>query len=80
MLGRGNEAGRAGRAGGVTMAGDAGSGAIRELLLVLAIAGVGLALAMVAAFVPWHPAPAGPAPAGLVGVHPPAAASGDASG
>ncbi|MGW5670482.1 hypothetical protein [Micromonospora sp. NPDC003776] len=64
-------------AGGVTMAGGAGSRATRELLLVLAIAGVGLVLAMVAAFAPWHLAPA---PAGLVGLHPPAGASGDASG
>ncbi|WP_199736970.1 MULTISPECIES: hypothetical protein [Micromonospora] len=57
------------------MAGDAGSRATRELLLVLAIAGAGLVLAMVAAFAPWHPAPAG-----LVGLHPPAGAAGDAAG
>jgi hypothetical protein len=62
------------------MAGDAGLRATRELLLVLAIAGAGLVLAMVAAFAPWHPSPAAPAPAGLVGLHPPAGAPGHATG
>ncbi|MFI2709746.1 hypothetical protein ACH495_06400 [Micromonospora sp. NPDC018662] len=43
------------------MAGDAGSGGgAREVLLVLAVAGAGLALAVVAAFGPWHPATGGP--------------------
>ncbi|MFE9688316.1 hypothetical protein [Micromonospora sp. NPDC005806] len=53
------------------MAGDASSGATRELLLVLAVAGVGLALAMVAAFGPWHPTSGDPARAGLVELHSP---------
>jgi hypothetical protein len=53
------------------MAGDVGSGATRELLLVLAVAGAGLALAMVAAFAPWHPVSGASAPAGLVGLHAP---------
>ncbi|WP_433127085.1 hypothetical protein ACQPWW_29730 [Micromonospora sp. CA-240977] len=48
------------------MAGEAGSGALRELFLVVALALVGLLLAMVAAFVPWHPTAAGNAPASLV--------------
>ncbi|MFC0006923.1 hypothetical protein [Micromonospora siamensis] len=51
------------------MAGDAGSGAVRELLVVLALAGAGLLLAMVAAFAPWHPTPGVTAPAGVVGLH-----------
>ncbi|MFG1676535.1 hypothetical protein [Micromonospora sp. NPDC049282] len=42
------------------MAGDAGPGGAREVLLVLAVAGAGLALAVVAAFGPWHPAVDGP--------------------
>lgn len=54
------------------MAGDAGSGATRELLLVLVVAGAGLALAVVVAFGPWHPASDGPARAGLVELHSPA--------
>ncbi|WP_174533940.1 hypothetical protein [Micromonospora chalcea] len=37
------------------MAGDAGSGGAREVLLVLAVAGAGLVLAAVAAFGPWQP-------------------------
>ncbi|PWU44867.1 hypothetical protein DLJ46_23845 [Micromonospora globispora] len=53
------------------MAGDASSGAVRELLLVFALAGAGLLLAMVAAFGPWHPASAGPGRAGLVELHSP---------
>ncbi|MEU2610444.1 hypothetical protein ABZ570_02460 [Micromonospora sp. NPDC007271] len=53
------------------MTGEARSGAARELLLVLAVAGLGLALAMVAAFGPWHPASAGPARVGLVELHSP---------
>ena len=56
------------------MAGDAGSGALRELLVVFAVAGAGLALAMVAAFAPWHPVPDA-APAGLVELHAPAVAA-----
>ncbi|MEU8255204.1 hypothetical protein AB0C06_13190 [Micromonospora inaquosa] len=48
------------------MAGKAGSGALRELILVVVVGLAGLLLAMVAAFGPWHPTPAGHAPAGLV--------------
>ncbi|MFI9639449.1 hypothetical protein ACIG87_05165 [Micromonospora sp. NPDC051925] len=53
------------------MAGDAESGAGRELLVVLAVAGAGLLLAVVAAFAPWHPRPGRAAPAGLVELHSP---------
>ncbi|MFI7520713.1 hypothetical protein [Micromonospora globbae] len=54
------------------MAGDAGPGtAGRELFLVLAVAVVGLLLAVVAAFTPWHAAVVGSAPAGLVEMHVP---------
>ncbi|MFC4017260.1 hypothetical protein ACFOW4_04780 [Micromonospora sp. GCM10011542] len=53
------------------MAGGAGSGALRELILVVAVALAGLLLAMVAAFTPWHATPAGNAPAGLVELHGP---------
>ncbi|MEU1885012.1 hypothetical protein [Micromonospora sp. WMMD987] len=53
------------------MAGDADSGAGRELLVVLAVAGAGILLAMVAAFAPWHPRPGRTAPAGLVELHTP---------
>ncbi|WP_410811831.1 hypothetical protein [Micromonospora sp. 067-2] len=55
------------------MAGEAGSGALRELVLVGAVALAGLLLAMVAAFAPWHATPAGNAPAGLVELHSPGA-------
>ncbi|MGW4501450.1 hypothetical protein ACWENR_22890 [Micromonospora sp. NPDC004336] len=48
------------------MAGDVGSGAVRELLLVFAVAVAGLLLAMVAAFTPWHATPDGAAPAAPV--------------
>ena len=57
------------------MAGDADSGALRELLVVFAVASAGLALAMVAAFAPWHPVPGAAAPAGLVELHAPAVAA-----
>ncbi len=53
------------------MAGEAGSRAACELLLVLAVAGAGLALAVVAAFAPWHPTSDDPARTGLVEVHSP---------
>ena len=56
---------------GVAMAGEAGSGTLRELTLVVAVALAGLLLAMVAAFTPWHATPAGNAPAGLVELHSP---------
>ncbi|MCM0676935.1 hypothetical protein NCC78_19905 [Micromonospora phytophila] len=53
------------------MAGDAGSGALRELLLVVAVALAGLLLAMVAVFTPWHATPDGAAPAAPVELHSP---------
>ncbi|MEU7589471.1 hypothetical protein AB0A95_24625 [Micromonospora sp. NPDC049230] len=53
------------------MAGEVGSGALRELILVVAVALAGLLLAMVAAFAPWHATLAGTAPAGLVELHSP---------
>ncbi|MFU8851569.1 hypothetical protein ACNAW0_11385 [Micromonospora sp. SL1-18] len=66
---------------GVTMAGEVDSGAAHELLLVLAVAGLGLALAMVVAFGPWHPASAGSARVGLVELHsPPGRAAGATAG
>ena len=60
------------------MAGDADSGAVRELRVVLAVAGAGLVLAMVAAFAPWHPRPGRAAPAGLVELRSPAGSAGPA--
>ncbi|WP_088975932.1 hypothetical protein [Micromonospora coxensis] len=57
------------------MAVDADSGAVRELMVVLAVAGAGLLLAMVAAFGPWHPRPGRAAPAGLVELHSPGGAT-----
>ncbi|MFY1617603.1 hypothetical protein [Micromonospora sp. WMMD736] len=48
------------------MVGEAGSGALRELILVVAVGLAGLLLAMLAAFGPWHATTAGNAPAGLV--------------
>lgn len=60
------------------MAVDADSGAVRELMVVLAVAGAGLLLAVVAAFAPWHPRPGRAAPAGLVELHSPAGATGTA--
>ncbi|MFI7428734.1 hypothetical protein ACIBPB_17260 [Micromonospora sp. NPDC049836] len=60
------------------MTGDAGSAALRELLLVVAVAMVGLLLAMAAAFGPWPPVSGGGAPrAGLVEVHSPAGGAGE---
>ncbi|WP_229400725.1 hypothetical protein [Micromonospora okii] len=53
------------------MTGDAGSGALRELLMVLAVAVAGLLLATVAAFSPWRPARSWQPPAGVVGLHNP---------
>jgi hypothetical protein len=54
------------------MAGDAGTGALRELLLVFAVAGAGLLLAVVAAFGPWHPVAGNAAGTGPVEWHSPA--------
>ena len=62
------------------MAADAESGALRELLVVVAVAGAGLLLAMAAAFTPWHPGRPGRAPAGVVGLHHPAGSGGEFDG
>lgn len=40
--------------GRVAMAVDAGPGAVREILVVLALAVAGLLLALLAAFAPWY--------------------------
>ncbi|WP_433687141.1 hypothetical protein ACQP0I_27040 [Micromonospora carbonacea] len=53
------------------MTADVESGAARELLVVLAVAGAGLLLATAAAFSPWHPARSARPPAGVVGLHNP---------
>jgi len=53
------------------MAGDAESGAARELLMVLVVAGAGLLLAVLAAFAPWTQWPGHAAPASLVELHGP---------
>lgn len=53
------------------MTGEAGSAALRELLLVVAVAAAGLLFAMMAAFAPWHPAASGDARAELVELHSP---------
>ncbi|PZG23581.1 hypothetical protein C1I95_02895 [Micromonospora craterilacus] len=50
-----------------------GSAAVRELLLVVAVAAVGLLLAMAAAFTPWPVTPGGSAPSSLVELHGPPA-------
>ncbi|MGC4803616.1 hypothetical protein [Micromonospora sp. DT233] len=55
------------------MSGEVESGALRELAVVLAVAGVGLLLATAVAFSPWQPARSGRAPAGVVGLHQPGA-------
>ncbi len=62
------------------MTGDTGSGAVRELLLVLAVALAGVLLAMVAVFAPWHAVPDGAAPAGLVELHGPEGGSATTEG
>ncbi|MFF3864801.1 hypothetical protein [Micromonospora sp. NPDC001898] len=59
------------------MACNAESGALRELTVVLAVAGAGLALATVAAFSPWHPTRNGRTPAGVVGLHVPGGTGSD---
>ncbi|WP_200206638.1 hypothetical protein [Micromonospora coerulea] len=51
------------------MASETGSGALRELLLVVAVAGAGLVLAVVAAFGHWYPTSDQAARAGLVETH-----------
>ncbi|TCB97725.1 hypothetical protein E0H26_12080 [Micromonospora zingiberis] len=48
-----------------------GSATARELLLVVAMAAVGLLLATAAAFTPWPVTPGGSAPSGLVDLHGP---------
>ncbi|MGC5030219.1 hypothetical protein [Micromonospora sp. DT229] len=50
-----------------------GSAAVRELLLVVAMAVVGLLLAMAAAFTPWPVMPGGSAPSSLVDLQGPPA-------
>lgn len=42
------------------MTGQSGLDAVRELLLVAAVAGVGVLLALIVVFSPWHAAPAAP--------------------
>ncbi|GAB3858653.1 hypothetical protein ACFFMR_08370 [Micromonospora andamanensis] len=56
--------------------------AARELLLVIAVAAVGLLLATALAFAPWPVTPGGSAPSGLVDLHGPVATdrTGSASG
>ncbi|MFE0591811.1 hypothetical protein [Micromonospora echinospora] len=48
------------------------AGAVRELLVVLVMAGVGLLLALLAAFGPWHPGVGDRHPAVVVELHSPA--------
>ncbi|WP_433387517.1 hypothetical protein [Micromonospora sp. KLBMP9576] len=62
------------------MAGDASSGAARELLLVLAVAFAGLLLALVAVFTPWHTTPDGAAPAAPVELRTPTERPGTTTG
>ncbi|NJP32311.1 hypothetical protein [Micromonospora thermarum] len=57
------------------MTGDTGSGAVRELLLVVAVAAAGVLLALVAVFTPWHAVPGGANPAAPVELHSPDGAS-----
>ena len=47
------------------------AGAVRELLVVVALAGAGLLLALLAAFGPWHPGAGDAAPAVVVELHSP---------
>ncbi|MFI6821959.1 hypothetical protein ACIBJE_13535 [Micromonospora sp. NPDC050187] len=47
------------------------AGAVRELLVVLVVAGVGLLLALLAAFGPWHPGMDDRHPAVVVELHSP---------
>ncbi|OZV82417.1 hypothetical protein CA850_09035 [Micromonospora echinospora] len=47
------------------------AGAVRELLVVLVVAGVGLLLALLAAFGPWHPGVDDRHPAVVVELHSP---------
>ncbi|RIV33151.1 hypothetical protein [Micromonospora radicis] len=49
-----------------------GSATVRELLLVVAVAAIGLLLATAAAFTPWPVTPGGAAPSSLVDLHGPA--------
>ncbi|MFI6229321.1 hypothetical protein ACIBCR_18640 [Micromonospora echinospora] len=52
------------------------AGAVRELLVVLMMAGVGLLLALLAAFGPWHPGAGDRHPAVVVELHSPVGAVG----
>jgi hypothetical protein len=58
------------------MAGYAGTGAMREILVVLALAVTGLVLAVIAAFTPWYGAPATPDRSVVVEMHGPGRPSG----
>jgi hypothetical protein len=49
----------------------AGTGALREILVVLALALVGLLLAVVAAFAPWYATPADAGGGAVVEMHSP---------
>jgi hypothetical protein len=49
----------------------AGAGALREILVVLALAFVGLLLAVLAAFAPWYVAPADAGGGAVVQMHSP---------
>ena len=50
---------------------EAGAGALREFLVVLALALVGLLLAVLAAFAPWYATPADGGGSGVVEMHSP---------
>ncbi|SCL19192.1 hypothetical protein GA0070616_1686 [Micromonospora nigra] len=58
------------------MAYDVDVAAVRELLLVVAVAAVGLLLALAVAFTPWPAQPGGAGPAGLVELHGPPGTAG----
>jgi hypothetical protein len=53
----------------------AGPGAVREFLVVLALALTGLLLALVAAFAPWYDAPGDPGRGNVVELHAPSRAA-----
>lgn len=58
---------------GAYLAPQVGSGAVREILVVLALALAGLLLAVAAAFGPWYPALDEPTGAAVVEMHAPVA-------